>query len=289
MYIGDVGQDAREEVTFGGAGIGGLNHGWKVMEGTKCNSSSSCPGGTPGCFSAQFVDPIFETTHAGLFGGPCTIIGGYVYRGCAIPDLQGTYFVSDRCDRRIFSFKYDPATDTVSDQQERTAELNSLALSDVVAFGEDHLGEMYIVERDNGRIFKIVPAAPVALSGEGCFISVADGGTQNLNLDAGAANAGRTYVLLGSVTGTTPGLPVDSVVLPLNVDAYTNLTLTSPNPPLANSIGVLDGQGEGSASFSLGAGALSASAVGLTVHHAYALIGLTVDFASNAVPIFLDA
>ena len=71
----------------------------KVMEGELCNSTSNCPGGTPACNSPLFTDPIYTYPHSGANSG-CSITGGFVYRGCAIPDLQGSYFFADWCAAR---------------------------------------------------------------------------------------------------------------------------------------------------------------------------------------------
>lgn len=322
LWIGDVGQDAREEVDFAAAGDAGLNFGWKQMEGTLCNSTSNCSS-IPPCNSPALVLPVFERNHAGLFSGPCTVVGGYVYRGCAMPALDGTYFSADYCDNRVFSFKYDGST--LTELTERTAELNATGLPDIVAFGQDNMGEVYIVSRGGGSVWKIVAASPVAgadcdangqidsceiakdasldlnennvldscenlsLSGDVASISISNGGAQNFSLDAGAANAGALYLLLGSVSGTSPGTPVDAVVLPLNFDFYTSLTLSSPSPPLTNSIGALDAQGQGSASFGVPGGVLSATSVGLELDHAFVLFAANAYFASNPIGVSLDS
>lgn len=106
-------------------------------------------------------------------------------------------------------------------------------------------------------------------------LSVAAGGAQQWTLRAGAAHANRLYLILGSFSGTYPGIPFGTVTIPLNLDAYFNVTLTSPNaPPLAGSLGLLDAQGAGAASFSLAPGA-PASLVGLEACHALTVLDLT--------------
>ena len=86
-------------------------------------------------------------------------------------------------------------------------------------------------------------------------ISVAGGGTQTFDIDGGADSAGDFYFVLGSLTGTAPGLPLGGVTIPLLPDAYTDLTLGSANTgPFANTFGNLDACGRASASFSLPAG-----------------------------------
>jgi len=121
-------------------------------------------------------------------------------------------------------------------------------------------------------------------------LSVSQGGTQNLYLEAGASWSGALYFLLGTLSGSSPGLPVGSVWLPLNPDAYTNFTLSSPNtPPLAGSSGALSPTGSALASFTLGP-ASPPALVGLLAHHAYVvfdLAGFSLGLASNPAPIAL--
>ena len=116
------------------------------MEGDRCyNPSTNCnPGG--------LTLPIQTYYHSDP-GNPCSITGGYVYRGCAIPDLSGTYFYADYCYGHVWSFRYNGSTKT--EWQDRTSELgiSNLAIS---SFGEDAAGEIYIVDL-NGNIYKIVP------------------------------------------------------------------------------------------------------------------------------------
>ncbi|MEO0652084.1 MAG: PQQ-dependent sugar dehydrogenase [Planctomycetota bacterium] len=294
MYIGDVGQDAREEVSFSALGATGLDFGWRILEGTLCNGFGSCPGGTPGCGDAGYVAPIFENAHAGFFGGPCSITGGYVYRGNDIPSLQGTYFWTDVCDPTIESFEFDGVA--IFNQIDRTAELDPPGpdtLTSVVSFGEDGFGELYIVEQ-GGDIWKIVPdngAAPTPeLTADWGAISIASGGAQRMTLDSGAGFAGSLYFLAGTTSGTAPGLPFGGFVIPLNLDAYTNLTLANPNsPPLTASLGTLGADGTAQARFSLTGGGASAALAGTTLHHAYVTIdGVgSVSSVSNALALTL--
>src|SRR5207245_2065029 len=85
LYIADVGQDAREEIDVVGASAAGLNYGWSIMEGTQCFGASSCN-------MAALTLPVYDYDHG---QGRCAIIGGYVYRGAAMPELQGQYLFSD--------------------------------------------------------------------------------------------------------------------------------------------------------------------------------------------------
>ncbi|QDU68114.1 YncE family protein [Engelhardtia mirabilis] len=121
-------------------------------------------------------------------------------------------------------------------------------------------------------------------------ISVSAGGVQSLCLDAGAGAAGQLYLVLGSASGSSPGLVLDGVTIPLNLDAYLLFTLDlAGSAPFVGTFGLLDGLGEGSASIALPPGTDPALA-GVSVIHAFvaadAFFG-TVTFASNAVGLTL--
>ncbi|MEW5700884.1 MAG: PQQ-dependent sugar dehydrogenase [Candidatus Zixiibacteriota bacterium] len=152
LYIADVGQSAREEVDFQpAASAGGENYGWRCMEGTICTGMTGCT-----CNAPRLTLPIHEYTHS----DGCSITGGYVYRGCAIAELAGTYVFADYCAGTIWSFQYDGVTK--SNFQDRTAELDppgTPAISQVTSFGEDAYGELYILDYFDGEAYKIVPAA----------------------------------------------------------------------------------------------------------------------------------
>jgi hypothetical protein len=119
------------------------------------------------------------------------------------------------------------------------------------------------------------------------WISAAQGGKQVLGLHAGAAHGNQLYVVVGSATGTAPGLSLDGVAVPLNLDSYTLLTLNSLNKaPFGKTFGLLDPQGRATATIELEAGQLGASVAGAKFHHAYvALSGGAVVLASNPTSI----
>lgn len=159
LYIADVGQDTLDEIDFeSSTSTGGKNYGWRCMEGTSCTGLSGCM-----CNSPLLTGPIAEYDHN---SGDCSVIGGYVYRGCGLPNFQGTYFNADLCSNRIRSFRYDGAT--VTGAADRTAELTPPegAIETIVSFGEDGAGELYIVSL-GGSIYKIVPRDPGNSCGNG--------------------------------------------------------------------------------------------------------------------------
>ncbi|MFH2000292.1 MAG: VCBS repeat-containing protein [Planctomycetota bacterium] len=116
-------------------------------------------------------------------------------------------------------------------------------------------------------------------------LSAATGGMIQFNLDAGAGNANRNYLILGSATGKTPGYPLPGglVTLPLNWDVYTDLVFAFMNTALFNHfLGTLDGNGESAAQ--LNAPALPPTAVGAILYHAYCMNN-PFNFVSNAIEI----
>jgi glucose/arabinose dehydrogenase len=157
FYIADVGQGAWEEVNFQSfESGGGENYGWRCYEGSNPYNLTGCPP------PDTMVFPIHEYSHG---GSPfrCSITGGYVYRGCAIPSLDGTYFFSDYCSEQIWTFRYDG--ENLTEFTDRTSELDppNYSIGDIVSYGEDLRGELYIVDQNgssSGEIFKIVPVNP---------------------------------------------------------------------------------------------------------------------------------
>lgn len=143
LYIGDVGQDAREEIDVSqGPNAGrGLNYGWRLMEGSLCfNPTTNCNNGA-------LTLPILEYTHD---NGACSVTGGYVYRGQTAPTIQGTYFYADFCAGFVRSFRFHNGS-----ALERT-EWPLLAASSITSFGQDGLEELYLLTKA-GRVSRIVP------------------------------------------------------------------------------------------------------------------------------------
>src|SRR5262249_44224339 len=130
------------------------NYGWKCREGTLCNDATCCA-------NPAFVAPVYEYPHS----SGISITGGYVYRGCAIPDLVGTYVFGD-WSSGVFTAQTSLGG-AVTGVANRTSELNSggASVDSPVSFAEDLLGEIYIVDAgpsfDAGKVFKIVPASLV--------------------------------------------------------------------------------------------------------------------------------
>ncbi|MFQ5666965.1 MAG: PQQ-dependent sugar dehydrogenase [Candidatus Binatia bacterium] len=152
LYIADVGQNRFEEIDYQpGSSTGGENYGWNVVEG-----SGHCFRPPSGCDQAGLKLPILEYSHS----EGCSVTGGYVYRGCKMPDLQGTYFYADFCTGFIRTFVV--LRGAATNLQDRTAQLTPAGgptIGSISSFGEDARGEIYICDLDDGEVFKIVPAS----------------------------------------------------------------------------------------------------------------------------------
>ncbi len=166
-------------------------------------------------------------------------------------------------------------------RSERVGDLNGDGAPDIVTGGETDSTVMVLLNQH---------PPGTTLCGNPEVISVGDGGTQAFEIDAGAGEGGNFYFLLGSLSGTSPGIPIGAVLLPLNVDAYFNLTVSGPNqPPLKDSFGTLDGAGTATGIEVTLPPGVAAALVGQTVHHAALLIspfGL-ITLATNPVAVEL--
>ena len=140
LYIGDVGQDIREEIDVSSATAAGLNYGWRLMEGTACyNPSSNCnPAG-------QLTLPAHQYLHS----EGCSVTGGYVYRGAAIPELTGHYLYADYCRGWLRSFRA-TSGGTASEHHSWP----SISLPGTLSFGRDGAGELYMIA--GTRVWRIV-------------------------------------------------------------------------------------------------------------------------------------
>ncbi len=155
LYIADVGQGEIEEVDFQpGSSSGGENYGWDCMEGNECSADSSgCNNSGCVCDAPGLTPPIHQYTHS---DGE-VITGGEIYRGCAVADLDSTYFFADFDSNRIWSFVYNGM---LQNFVERTSELDpsgALSIASISSFGRDAFGEIYICDLLGGEVFKIIP------------------------------------------------------------------------------------------------------------------------------------
>jgi glucose/arabinose dehydrogenase len=143
LYIADVGQDLWEEVDVQPASQGGVNYGWRIMEGAHCYTPNPCDALQA---SLHLVLPAIEYDHS---GGNCTVIGGFVYRGTRFPTLTGEYFYTDLCSAWVESFSYGRLG--VVSQTRWTLDT---PLSSPHSFGQDANGELYVIS-GGGTIYRI--------------------------------------------------------------------------------------------------------------------------------------
>lgn len=154
MIIGDVGQDAWEEVNYEPAGAGGRNYGWRIREGMHNTGLGGTTAFTP------LTDPILEYPH----GDGTSVTGGYVYRGSYLTGFQGRYFYADFIQRRLWSVGLTLnglGEATAGTPVEHTAELGgSSAIGNISSIDVDSRGELYLVSY-GGTIRRLIPSGPI--------------------------------------------------------------------------------------------------------------------------------
>jgi hypothetical protein len=172
LYIGDVGQGCWEEVNWiPAATAAGRNLGWRLFEGRHCyNATQGCtatnsPAGcSPACSDpAPAGDAVPNGTTVPIVeyssgpGPACTVVSGYVYRGCRMTNFQRQYFYGDYCAGTLFSFEQ--VGGVAVNQQDWTAALGTSLAFDLTSFGTDAQGELYIADRD-GLVYAVQPPWP---------------------------------------------------------------------------------------------------------------------------------
>ena len=155
MLVGDVGQNAYEEIDHEPRGKGGRNYGWRNREGAHNNVLTRPPAYTP------LTDPVHEYDRS----SGASVTGGYVYRGSAT-SYRGRYFFGDFISSRVWSIALtlDGSGEArASDLREHTAELGGASeLAGISSFGVDANGELFVVSYSRGVVLRILapPAAP---------------------------------------------------------------------------------------------------------------------------------
>lgn len=139
LYVADVGQSAWEEVSVMAADSAGVNFGWNVMEGAHCYEADSCD-------TSGLHPPAVEYSA----DEGCAVIGGEVYRGDAMPALEGHYFYADFCSLRLRSFVYEDG----EAREQQAWDVGSLGQPQ--GFGRDSDGEIYLLMQ-GGAVYRLVP------------------------------------------------------------------------------------------------------------------------------------
>jgi len=139
LWVGDVGQNTREEIDLV---VAGGNYGWSVMEGFDCLDGGSS------CDQDGLLPPVTDYDNG---AGDCSVTGGFVYRGSGIPALQGAYVYADYCSGKIWALRYDGAEVT---EQQQIAQ----APFPVSTFAQGDDYEVYVLDHSgSGGIYRLVP------------------------------------------------------------------------------------------------------------------------------------
>ena len=141
IYIADVGQNAFEEVSVAPL-TPDVNYGWPITEGLHCFQPSS------GCDTTGITLPVIEVSHGDA--GTCSMTGGIIYRGPAIPEIEGQFFYSDYCGGYLRSFAY--LEGAVAEEMDWTPQVGEAG--SVTGFGIDSQGEMYVATTE--VLYKVV-------------------------------------------------------------------------------------------------------------------------------------
>lgn len=242
LFIGDVGQDTREEIDVALPGRGGQNYGWRIREGTIA---------TPGVAPTQpaflpLTDPMLDYDRsAGV-----TVIGGFVYRGRALGgDYAGRYFFADAGSGRLWSaaWEIDPSTGRgkASAIVDHTAEIGPVG--SVVSFAEDGVGELYLVSI-GGAIYKLVaqgsPSPPDSLTAQtsGRTVTLAwrgVAGATAYRVEAGSRPGAADLALIdtGSPQTTFVANSVGDGVYYVRVRAVAGVSASPPSNEIVVSVG----------------------------------------------------
>lgn len=141
MLIGDVGQEVREEIDYElNTNPGGVNYGWRIMEGFNCYINEGV-----GCGHSSLTPPVLDY---GQGAGECSVTGGYVYRGIS-PSYDGEYIYGDFCSGRVWH-----STPGSTPPWSRTQLIDTSYF--ISTFGQDASGELYLADYFGGTIQKLV-------------------------------------------------------------------------------------------------------------------------------------
>jgi hypothetical protein len=168
LWIGDVGQDAIEEVdrrpAWGAGAPGSVNWGWKVEEGNQCTDlpTASCDEAPPACGSGAYADPVDQYPH---LGGNRSITGGYVYRGALAPAFLGTYVFGDFGSGRIFALR-----EVAPGEWQRSTLLDGGP--QWASFGEGSDGELYALDLAGGAVYHLNLAEAISAADRACIVGM---------------------------------------------------------------------------------------------------------------------
>lgn len=198
MYIADVGESDWEEVNLRPAGsLGGENYGWRVLEGPDCTGAAQCAGLS--CPPAGYVAPIAQYPHA---PNAVCVVGGAVYRGSALPGLDGHYVYGDFLGR-LWSLRWDGlAVVETHDLESTSAPGAGLSIDTIVEIARDADGELLVVDYGfglpgGGELYRLVPPGTAFTA-----VTAALPGTTTPTLEAHGTLEGESWVVFDAVFGS---------------------------------------------------------------------------------------
>ncbi len=217
LWIGDVGQNLYEEVDYEpSGGSGGVNYGWRRMEGFHCYDPPT------GCNNGGLQLPILELPHS----PECSVTGGYVYRGRLSPQLYGVYIFGDYCSGKVWGVTRDSAGNWSRRQIASSQFISS--------FGQDEAGELYVVEH-SGAVRRIIGPTSYALPAIAAltpFAAVKGDPSFTLTVDGTGFTPASLVRWNGSARATTyvSRTRLTMTVAASDVAATGSATLTVSNP-----------------------------------------------------------
>jgi glucose/arabinose dehydrogenase len=229
LWIGDVGQSAREEIDFQSANSpGGENYGWRLREGLIATPS----GGVGGAKPPGSVDPVYDYNRDNDPFGGTVVTGGYVYRG-PDPSLRGKYFFLDSRNSAGAGddnyWMFDPANPFGTVQNiDSLLTPNTGSPQFPVSFGEDAAGNLYIAYLVSGDVYRIRTRVPGDYNGDG---EVNDADYQTWRATFGFTSRGGPQPADGNGNGEVDA--ADYVLLRKLLDASPASAAAVPEPATA--------------------------------------------------------
>lgn len=156
LWVCDVGNGMREEISFYPAtSPAPANFGWKCFEGTNCTNFTGCNA----CVTTGLVTPTYEFPHT---EGRCAIIGGMMYRGTQVPELQSKFIFADHCSARFWALEWN-GTSTIGFEEITVPTDQPFSINLPSEITRDINGEALILDRgfgNNGALWRIEPGSP---------------------------------------------------------------------------------------------------------------------------------